>query len=44
MALMVLGMCNATLEWYQPGRRLSIADVAALAVSIAMDGLSLRPA
>jgi TetR/AcrR family transcriptional regulator, cholesterol catabolism regulator len=44
MALMVLGMCNATLEWYQPGRRLSIADVAALAVSIAMDGLTLRPA
>jgi TetR/AcrR family transcriptional regulator, cholesterol catabolism regulator len=42
MALMILGMCNATLEWYQPGRRMSVADVASLAVSTVMNGLLIR--
>jgi AcrR family transcriptional regulator len=40
MALMLLGMCNATLDWYQPGRHMAIPDVAALAVTTAMDGVS----
>lgn len=40
MALMMLGMCNATLDWYQPGRHMAIPDVAALAVATAMDGVS----
>jgi AcrR family transcriptional regulator len=39
MALLLLGMCNATLEWYQPGRRMAISDIAALAVSTVMDGV-----
>lgn len=39
MALMLLGMCNATLDWYQPGRRMSISDVAELAVSTVMEGV-----
>jgi AcrR family transcriptional regulator len=41
-ALMLLGMCNGTLEWYQPDRHMAIADVAALAVSTVMEGLVHR--
>lgn len=46
-ALMLLGMCNATLDWFQPERRVSISEVAELAVTTVMDGLldpSLRAA
>jgi len=39
MALVLVGMCNGTLEWFQPGRHMSISDIAELAVSIVMDGM-----
>jgi AcrR family transcriptional regulator len=39
MALLLVGMCNATLEWYQPGRHMAIPDIAAMAVATVMNGV-----
>jgi AcrR family transcriptional regulator len=38
-ALLILGMCNWTLEWYEPTSRLKIADIADLAVRLCLEGL-----
>ncbi|MFF2486181.1 TetR/AcrR family transcriptional regulator [Microbacterium sp. NPDC058062] len=43
LALMLIGMCNATLEWFQPNRRLSISAAAELGATLVLRGLLVRP-
>lgn len=44
MRMLILGSANYTLEWYKPGGRVNVKDLADLVVQLLFEGYGARPA